>query len=62
MFKKEADFSALLARYESVQIVFSDRGPCPPDNCFWCFTLHTRVSCQPSEPLRPVHRCLFLWN
>lgn len=32
--------------------------PCPPDNCFWCFTLHTRVSCQPSEPLRPVHRCL----
>lgn len=37
---------------------FSDRGPCPPDSCFWCFTLHTRVSCQPSEPLRPVHRCL----
>src|SRR5476651_479940 len=33
--------------------------PCPPDNCLRCFTLHTRVSCQPSEPSRPVHRCLF---
>jgi hypothetical protein len=31
---------------------------CPPDNCSWCFTLHTRASCQPSGQLRPVHRCL----
>ena len=30
----------------------------PLDNCSWRFTLHARVSCQPSEPFRPVHRCL----
>ena len=33
----------------------------PLDNCFRRFTLHARVSCQPSEPLRPVHRCLRIW-
>jgi len=33
----------------------------PLDNCSWRFTLRARVSCQPSEPLRPVHRCLWSW-
>ncbi|MFJ4136241.1 hypothetical protein, partial [Pseudomonas cyclaminis] len=48
---------AMQFRYK---LVIPTAATCPPDNCSWCFTLHTRASCQPSEPLRPVHRCLLL--
>ncbi len=32
--------------------------PCPPENLFGALRCAPWASCQPSEPLRPTHRCL----